>query len=109
MVNVLEFTSYKEKEEKLQSCSLVKSRGNKGKSSTIFYCHRAGKKRSRSTGKRCEKSQESNKTGFACPATMVKYVVDENITVTYQKYHNGHNKSDGRINLNETEKNILAG
>lgn len=87
----------------------MKTRGKKGNSSTIFYCHREGKKRSRSTGKRSEKSQETNKTGFACPAFMIKSIVNENVNITYQKNHYGHNKSSGRINLNETEKNILAG
>lgn len=69
----------------------MKVRGKKENCSTIYYCHREGKKRSRSTGKRSEKSQETNKTGFACPATMIKHVVNENVNIIYQKEHYGHN------------------
>lgn len=102
---VLEFEEFKVKEQEKQQCLFVKARAK-----TDFYCHRSGPSRSRSTGKRLQKSQESNKIGYTCPAHIKLVERDDGTAhIFYQKVHLGHQDNLGRLNLSKQDRTVLAG
>lgn len=75
----------------------------------VYECHRSGSAQSQSSGQRREKSQGVNKLGFFCPARITTTTTANNIAVSYQSAHYGHDdRNFGRLNLFPEERDEIA-
>lgn len=87
-------------------------RGNykneKGEKIYRYVCHRSGDFKSKSTGERKRKSQNSSKMGFYCTSFITAVDTGEKISVTIGKEHYGHDTEIEHLRISQEDRTSIA-